>query len=252
MKRIVVIDNPLASFDNALVRDIFTKTIHMKLRGFRQFWSEWYVPACKTDFVGTNMVLCEEKHGELTPISAYRSITKERCDKYNITFPGLTLCNNTGSTAHIQALSNFVKEHESQPLAYGSSFTIFPFLEKRDHVDAVKALVPLFAYYHLHFKVNKSIALGAVKTKTDKMYHKMGLFPIKYKGKELENPVFPEYDNQPFEVQTLTGLTDHCLEVAHEYRKLWMDRIYFPDISGDRGTAINELKKYPRAPKLVG
>jgi hypothetical protein len=243
--RIVVLENPQASFDSQLVKDLFIDNLAMKIRGFRQRWSQYYIPTCKTDFIGTTLMACKEVNGKLLPITSYRTIKKSQCEKYRIDFPGSTLCNNTASLEHMNALKDFIEEAQAsdKEVTYSSSFTVYPWLQKEEKREAIEMLIPLFAFYHMHYQVERSIALGAAKTGTDKMYHKMGLFPIKLKGEALPSIVFPEYDNEEFEVQTLNGLTDEAIELAKSKMRLWKDRIHVKDASLGRDSVENYFEQ---------
>ena len=258
--KIVVLDNPSANYDNPFVRDLLSKVLELKIRGFRQRWPKEYLPVCKSDFFGTNLVLCLEMDTGLQPLVAYRAVTKKRCDQYHFKFPGYTLCDNTGSLPHINAVRSFNEESlkQGKNLAYSSVFTIdhwmlidkekIPRKKVRNIVDF---LLPLFAYQHIHWKVDHSVAVGSVKTKTDQMYHRMGLFPIKYKGEELPPQRFPELGDGLFEVQTLTTLTDESLAAAQRYLPLWKDRIHISDENQDWDAVENYLAEKRKLKKTA-
>jgi hypothetical protein len=242
MKKIVVLDNPLSNFDNPIVKELFTETMFMKFRGFRQHWSQWYIPVCKTDFVGTNMILCDETpEGKLKPISAVRGITKERCERYRLSFPASTLCKHWEDQRHQNVLDDWVSKMNGRNIAYCSAFTVEQFLPREEKKEAVESLIALFAFYHMHFKVEQSVAIGAEKTRTDEYYHRLGLFGIKHEGKALPNVNFPELDNAPFEVQLMESLSPECIEAARSNIRLWKDAIIIEDNTLKKGSVESYL-----------
>jgi len=239
--RILVLDNPFASWDSPFVREMFNKIILLKKLGYQSRFPLNYAPVDKSDFHGTHLGFCQERNGELFPITAYRVIEKSRCEKYGMPFSGEVLCDSTGSQNHIQALKNFVSKYSDLNIAYSSSFTIDPNIPREERKEAIDFLIPLFAYSHIHWKIDKSLALGSCRTHTDTMYHQMGLLPIKHEGRPLEPINFPCYANERFEVQACEELTPYCLELAKKYLFLWKGRIQVSDASVGHDTVENYL-----------
>ena len=80
--RILVLDNPFASWDSPFVRDMFNKIILLKKLGYQSRFPLNYAPVDKSDFHGTHLAFCQERNGELFPITAYRVMERDRCEKY--------------------------------------------------------------------------------------------------------------------------------------------------------------------------
>lgn len=229
--RIVILDNPYASWDSPFVRDLFEKIISVKKRGFQSRFSYKYAPVDKSDFHGIHALLCKEVNGELFPMMISRYIEKNRCERYGMPFPGETLCDNTGSDKHIKAVKEFVNNNEGHNIAYASAFAIEPNLEKEERKAAIEFLFPIYSYVHIHFGITRGLAIGSCKTHTDTMYHNLGLGPIQIDGETLAPVRFPCNANEMFEVQTFEKLTPFCIEKANEFIGFWNNRIHVADAS---------------------
>ena len=239
--RILVLDNPFASWDSPFVRDMFNKIILLKKLGYQSRFPLNYAPVDKSDFHGTHLAFCQERNGELFPITAYRVMERDRCEKYGMAFSGEVLCDTTSSEEHKLALREFCHKYKEVNIAYSSSFTIDPNIQREYRKEAIDFLIPLFAYSHIHWKIEKSLALGSVRTHTDTMYHQMGLLPLKHNGETLNPIAFPCYAGEEFEVQACEELTPHCLEMAKKYLYLWKGRIQISDASVGHDTVENYL-----------
>lgn len=239
--KIVVIDNPYASWDSPFVREMFNKIVLLKKTGFQSRFPIKYAPVDKSDFHGTHFALCQEKAGELFPVMAFKVIEKSRCEKYGMPFSGGVLGEQTGSIEHIEATREFVEKNKDQNIAYSSAFAIDLNIPKEDRVKAIDFLVPLFSYAHIHWGIKKSLAIGSCHTHTDTLYHRMGLLPLKYNGKALGPVSFPCHADQVFEIQGLEELTPFCLEKAQKYIGLWNSRIHICDASVGHDIVENYL-----------
>lgn len=239
--KIVVLDNPFASWDSPFVREMFDKIILLKKVGFQSRFPITYAPIDKSDFHGIHFALCQERNGELFPVMAFKVIEKARCEKYGMPFSGGLLGDQTGSIFHSKANRAFVEKHSDKNIAYSSSFAIDPMTAKEDRAEVIDFLVPLFTYAHIHFDIQKSLAIGSCHTHTDTMYHKMGLLPLKYEGEVLEPIAFPCHANQVFEIQGLEELTPYCLELAKKKIGLWRSRIHICDASVGHDIVENYL-----------
>lgn len=249
--KIVILDNPYSNWNDPFVRDFFGKIVNLKKKGFASRFDSSYAPVDKSDFHCTHLCLCTFENDELTPICSYRAISKDRSDQYGFKFPGLSVCDSTGSQEHKEALSEFVNscEIQNQKVAYYSSFAIDPNLRGEIRKEAIIFIFPVLAFYMIHWEVDKGIAIGSCKTKTDDLYHKTGLLPINLKGEELGSLVIPASGNEEFEVQALESLSDYCIEKAQEKMELWNDRVHVFDNSKQFDNVKNHFKKSTK-PKL--
>jgi hypothetical protein len=239
--KVVVIDNPFASWDSPFVREMFNKILLLKKTGFQSRFPVKYAPVDKSDFHGTHFALCQERGSELFPVMAFKVIEESRCEKYGMPFSGGVLGDQTGSLEHIEATKAFIKKHQGLNIAYSSAFAIDLNIPKEERNVSIDFLVPLFTYAHIHWGIDKSLAIGSCHTHTDTMYHRMGLLPLMHKGKTLGPVPFPCHADQVFEIQGLEELTTFCLEMAEKYVGLWKSRIHICDASVGHDIVENYL-----------
>lgn len=230
--RVVVLENVYSNWHNPFVVKLFNRIIALKKNGFASRFSSLYAPVDKSDFHCVHLSLCKEVDQELYPICTVRSISFEQCEKYAFPFTGATVADSSRSPDHIKAVLNFVEEAKGQnrSISYSSAFAIEPSLKKEERKMAIDFLVPLFAFYHIHWRVDRSLAIGSCRTKTDQLYHDMGLLPIKLNGTPLPPVELASCQNEKFEIQALTEITDYCKNMARENLHFWKNRIHITDL----------------------
>lgn len=185
------------------------------------------------DFIGTHVMACEERgNGELFPLMAFKGITKSIADSYAQNFPGVNLIKSSGSVRHQNALEHFTRKWESngETYAYTCSFTIDPEItDKRKRLLAIKMLYPLLLYYHYANDIDRSIALGTVRTKTNIMFQKLGFIALRDQDGELGPLAFPSLQNEECLVVVMEKFSEECVRMAYEFQEQWATRIEISD-----------------------
>ena len=230
--RFIVIDGPIKHWNHPIVKQLFHKIIDIKVRGFKARFPSNYLAVDTIDYVGTHVLACKEVNKEFVPIMAFKGITKRVSDHYALPFPGRNCIASTNSIEHKDALEKFIEncEGKNEEIAYTCSFTIEPKLEnRRDRFEAMKYLYPLLLFYHYAMDVDKSIAIGSTKTKTNHMFKKLGFVGLSNRGVELPTIKIPSLMNEEFLVVLLEKFSQNCMDMAHDCMDKWNNRIEVSD-----------------------
>lgn len=226
--KLIILEDPFSTWENPVTMDLFYKIISLKKSGFGSRFSRNYSPVDKSDFHATHMCLAEELNGELKILSSFKAINKSTSDYYNMPFPGGTICDSTNSIRHINYLKSFVNECVSnqEDIVYYGTYALNPSLNRDQKKIVLSYIFPILGMYSNYWNINKSILVGSVKTKFNKIISRAGILPISENGIELSPVKIPILDNELFSVQVGFKFSELCFEFLEEHNNLWTDRIH--------------------------
>lgn len=228
----VVIDCPIKHWNHPIVRQMFHKTVNLKLTGFHSKMPDNYLPVDTFDYIGTHILACREReNGELHPIMGFKGISLERCLHYGQNFSGRSSISSVRSDIHKMALDQYIDSSvgAGHALAYTSSFAVDPNLDRREKLEAMKLLFPLIAFYRRDFRLSRLLANGSIKSKTNITFRKLGFRPLLHAGEVLSPVYIPALQNEQFEVMTMEHLSAECEASANANQALWDARIEISD-----------------------
>ncbi len=237
--KLVVIDNAYASWEDSFVQEMYCKIIDLKKRCYGTYFSKYYAPIDKWDFHGFHISFCHEENGEYFPLTSMRIVTNHKCRDYGFPYNGNSLLNSCGSEKHQLALNEFIDQYDKQNMTIGtiSGLAFEPNIpsgttEKR---EIKNFLLPIFAYSHLQWNLDKSLCIGVCASNLNEVYDKkLGLKPLKYHNEVLPPISIPTAGNELFEVMGLDQIALPALEMAKEFMPLWHDRIHIYDKNVER------------------
>jgi hypothetical protein len=201
----------------------------MKLTGFLREYEHGILPLGSYDFIGTLIMLCEKKDGELEPVFCFKSTTLERVKYFNLPFELLEWFHSSAEKNHEMVVRGILERAESEKIniGYNSSWTIDP---KWREVAELKYLakelsVALFVKYY-QSRSTQEILIGGVKRfKVDQIQSFLGFEYLKYNGEVLP-PIEAWFaKNEKAILMHLTRFSKEALAIAEKYSKLWSERI---------------------------
>jgi hypothetical protein len=228
--RLVVLDCPYETWNDPPVREWFGKMVALKLMGYQKEYPWGILPLDGSDFIGTHLMVCEEREGQLLPLLAYKSISLGRCRIHQSTFPVLGLAMGCRSERHVAALEAILARHEADPsrLSYDGSWTIHP-EARRDQQRTTLLREIMQAVHVLHHErrgTQEFLSLGAVRFKVEQFLGFWGYRPILDLSGVMDPLRLHAYFNEKVMMMHLVGeFSPAARALAEKYRSLWGSRI---------------------------
>jgi hypothetical protein len=227
--RWVVLESPYDSWANEKTgqktRDLFEKTIGLKLAGYRREYSYGVLPVDTTDFIAIHQLICEEREDGLYPLLGYKTVTWERAKLHNLPFPGLNLVRASQAPLHERAVQAILDDCQKKAIsiAYDSSWTMAA--EARANPELKKTLREMFtAFYvlfHDAYRIQQLIGGGTIRFKTDEYFKYWGYEPISWNGEVLPPIHNPQLLGEPVRVMHLREFSEEAREVAARWKLFW-------------------------------
>ena len=229
--KIVVLNNPSASWHDAEVRDLFGKIVQLKLCGYRAEYPSGALPLDTTDFIGAHVAIVEQNEDGLSPLLAYKVVSGEQAGRHGLDFPALTTMRSANAESQALVLQELLEDcrRSDRRVGYGSGWTIRPDLRRRRKVVRLKHLV---IAAHLHtlegMKLDETFAFGVPRLKTELMQASLGYERVTgADGAPL--PLFGQrsLQGEPVGLMRLVRHSDYARAYAALYEPLWSRRLVF-------------------------
>lgn len=217
--KVVVLDNPKATWESQETQSLFCKIIALKLSGYGASHSAQSLSIDTTDFIATHLLLCRTNTGGLEPIMGYKSISRKRCDDHSVGFPALTMLENSDGNTYSNKIIEIL--NSSQEISYDSAWTILPPYRKKENItrklkDIFTAMV---VHHHKDFKIPQWLGCGVLRLKTDLFFSKMG-------AKQITPPFRQRsLSGEPVVMMHLSEFSQSTLNTAAELKFLWDQKI---------------------------
>ena len=226
--KFVILDCPIDHWNDPVVKNLFQKLIDLKLKGYRSRYGSAVLPIETVDFIATHVLTCEETADGLVPLMGNRCITTERCKRFNMKFPLLSLVEECQSPVHVQAIEKFL-HHTTKNSRYFGSWTGDPELAQTSP-EFFKELFHMFyasqVYACPNAEKEEIFTCGNLVLKTERHIKFLGYDEFKDGDQAL--PPFSAFfiSNHPSVVfKTSKGYSDLAKLDAEKYKQLWENRI---------------------------
>ena len=212
-------------------RDLFYKMIQMKLRGYEAEYPAGVLPIDTTDFIATHVLVCEEKKGNLIPLTGTKVTRLVDTLHHQISFPGLSLVHAAESKVHIEAMKRLIDRciKNRTDLSYAGSWTTLP--EARKNPSLNEQIIPLFQSafinYHLDENIPEIITAGVLRFKVDRFCQKVGYEKMTDQDIELPPMSVKHVFGEEVQLLHLKNFSTLGLEIAMHYKEMWLNRIEF-------------------------
>lgn len=229
--RVVVLDCPYDDFNRPETRQLFDQMVDVRIRGYQAAYGYGVLPLDGTDFIGTHVLFCEERAQSLRVVSTMKSVSYERCRRFNASFPAIGLALASKQEHQVRYVEREIRDAESSgtDISYIAGWTIDP-VWKHENRAEVPMLRDLYAmanvFWHMESGVRRILIGGNVRFKTDRFFERLG---FEY-GRDEEGSPLPSFGASfAFgEPVILLGLRSHSRfaeETAGRLRPLWEERL---------------------------
>jgi hypothetical protein len=183
--RFVTLDCPLERWQDPDVRAAFAEMVRLKMLGFGAQHAAGIMPVDTSDFIASHVLTCVEAGDGLHIVSAFRSISTERCRAFNLTFSAESLAIAADAREHAAAVREFVGQDSR--VGYLGSWTIHP--SARDNAALRGALRDDFALgvilAHEEAGIPKMVVGATLRFKVDRLLSPVGFRPLSLRGNAL-------------------------------------------------------------------
>lgn len=232
--KVVVIERPYDLFTTSqFVRNFMTEVFKLKFEGYCSKYPYGIMPVSDYDFMATHICLALEKSGELTPISAFKSITSEVCEAFRVPFPVIN--HKFGMykdkfSEHVAALMAWQDnlDRAKELYAYNASWTMKTDLPKELRDMTREISLSLFYHHYRTNKIDHVINSTSANFNINKHQEMMGLHYLKDKeGKALDAFKSPVFFEEPFFIMYLdkSGFSELFAKKCEATKELWDSRL---------------------------
>jgi len=145
----------------------------VKLSGYNKHFGNKYMPIDIYDYYATHFLLYKkDKNNQLLPIACVRSIRYEDCVENDIEFLPITRVKNSNLQL-LSCIQNKIKQDTR--LSYDSGLTIVSdLLTLKETYQVLNYMMGIVLNYHIENKDKMFLITAVEKTKTDKLFKKIG------------------------------------------------------------------------------
>ncbi|MBY0415697.1 MAG: hypothetical protein K2Q18_16100, partial [Bdellovibrionales bacterium] len=240
---IVVLRCPYMNMENPFTRELFSKMMHLKYKGYGNRHLAGTLPLDATDFVADHPLICvrDPKLG-LIPITGSKVINYNTCKFFNMDF-ALETCFTKGENfLHLDALYQIIQEalKNDQTIAYHGGYTIDSEIVKTDEERALvrELFMAITTLYFKENNISELLGFGVPKYKTEHFFYQWGYTRCKVQGVELAE--FPVYF-----LPGANGILMHLKEfssgindLSEKFRFIWNQKINVGSIAPKREKAL--------------
>jgi hypothetical protein len=179
--QLVVLQNPYLSIDKPSTSAMFAKMASLKIQGYVCEYGNRVMPVDEYDLFGTNLLLCEWRDGELTPLSGTKIIKSSQCRFFRRPFPPVELVRSGGDEVCLLEMEKMVADLHAKgdDISYDYAWTVLPELRRSERSAELKeTLLGLWALYHADAELENFFVSGTLKVKTDKFFLSVGCSPV--------------------------------------------------------------------------
>lgn len=209
---------------------LFLDMLSVRISGYHKYYGNRLMPIDLYDHFSSHLILCKKKDRAYIPVSCVRSIAYSSCLENGIEF--LPVSRVSVYSPHlVNSIKELTDQHKN--ITYDSGLTINPLIvSPSESYEIIKYMIGATLNYHKERNTNVFIVSAIKKTKTDRLFKKVGFHPISqdssYKLKGLEK--------DDFMLMKYTGDNIYSSNLKKETRSIWNNRI---EIS-----SIDETERY--------
>jgi hypothetical protein len=241
--QLVILDSPIENWDDSDTQNVFTKMVTLKKKGYESCYQQGVLPVDTSDFFATHVVLFEKNTTQdLMPVMGYKTISFNKCQDFNQTFPGLALVTNSKMPDHIEVVKSIMArcENEKRNLAYLGSWTKNPQYVAPVNVNLKDAFRAFYRLVYREQNVHEVLIGGTLRFRTEKLFFELGHRPLELNGEPLPPIHVAHLVKEPVLVMHSAKFKDNVTQAAEKaWAEVWENRIEI---------GLNsEIKKLPKA-----
>jgi len=205
----------------------------LRITGYLPYYGNKLMPIDLYDYFSDHLVLCEQVNDEYIPVSCLRTIPYSNCIKNDVEF--LPISRVAASNHKVKLAIKELLLRTKSNLNYDSGLTISPKItSKVENYYILKHMIGLCLTYHKKTKNMPFIISSIRKTKTDKLFKKVGFTPLckkndySLKGLESEGFSMLKYEFEQ----------DKYIQWSENSKSLWEDKIEIGVILNKKSSPI--------------
>lgn len=250
--RLVQMDSPFEQWDNPLIRQLFERTITLKINGYGRKYPSGVIPFDISCWYASHFLVCEDGEG-FQPVMGFQRVTLEQYRKHYAPFAPLSSCKQVGRIEHIRAMEELVARADDRPekLSYTGGFTVDPKL--RANRELVEELCRLMVVLHYFFhreagEGHEIVTAPTLRFKVESLLSPYGFFPLVDPGLEGDEGdlSFASYAGEKVRFMRVKTFNQEMMRFAERYQTLWDNRILLcrtsPENPMARGAGGGDLR----------
>lgn len=210
---------------------LFMDLLAVRISGYHKFYGNKLMPIDMYDHFSKHIVLCKKGGDDENLIFAcVRSISHSSCIKNKLEFLPTTRVSN-----HSQSLAKKIEELIvcDANLSYDTGLTINPMIEaSSESYLMLRLIIGITLNYHRYCNEKMFLVSGIKKTKTDRLFSKIGFIPVC----EDANYILKGMEDDDFVLMKYFRDNKYSLDLIKDTMSLWENRIEF--------SSNNEVEKY--------
>jgi hypothetical protein len=227
--RVVILECPYDVMGHKEVQSLFPKILALKIQGYRSAYPYGVMPVDMGDFVGTHVVLCEEREEGLVPLMGFKSVNLDRCETFRLQFPAFGLLDGTQLSEHKKAVLEYINRAKSkgESVGYNGSWTMSPEVRvDRKLAQTIKDMsISFLALYYQTYNIKNVVAAAVVRFKVNELKKFIGFSPIQLGSKSLETFSSPAFFGEELALMTVEKFSDEINALAKTFETLWNQRL---------------------------
>lgn len=233
---LIILDNIYDSIESKIVEEMLYLLFKAKKNGYSSRQTDRFLSICGDDMIGTQIAICRNHDGVMTPISMAKIISSDVFERYNIEHTMISAIRGFCTESYEEKLKNYINQlHKTAGITtYSGGFTINrEALSGPQEIEVLKEIYcGIHTLIHQHKRVHTVFGYGSPRLKTDKLFETWGVRKLELDGElPLVAPKafnFQEY--YPMYVK-VSDFSLYARQMAKKYMSLWEQRI---DTSRDR------------------
>ncbi len=232
---IVILRCPYMNMNDPQTRDLFTKMMHLKYKGYGNRHNEGTLPLDATDYIADHPLVCvrDEKLG-LIPITGSKVVNYTSCRFFNMDFALESAFKKGNNKTHLDEMYSIISKAQANKtrIVYHGGYTIDPEIVKTEQERAVarELFIAATTLYFQENEITELLGFGVPKYKTELFFYQWGYERCKVNGIELE--AFPVYFLPGCDgiLMHLKHFSPTVLNLSDKYKFLWKNKkeIGFP------------------------
>lgn len=223
---IVILRCPYMNMDNQETRELFTKMMYLKYKGYGNRHNMGTLPLDATDYIADHPLVCvrDEKHG-LIPVTGSKVVNYDSCQFFKMDFALESTFKKGNNRIHLEEMYATIKmaQESHKKIAYHGGYTIDPELVKaeKERTLARELFIAATTLYFQENQITELLGFGVPKYKTELFFYQWGYQRCKSNGIELES--FPVYFLPGCQgiLMHLKEFSPTVMELSAKYKFLW-------------------------------
>lgn len=223
--KICVIEKPFEPRTCVEHKHFIGHLLFLRMDGYSAVHGKEVVPIDPYDYFATNILLYKEIAGKIIPLACSRIIRYSDCVANSVDFPPLTLLDNDDNKNTVDEIIKLIekKSEEGQDITFDSSFTVSPSFKCSSESNLIiKYIIGAVFHWHRENGENIFFASATLKVKTDRLFERLGLFPVSNDSSYLLHSI---NDEPALMMKYMDSPTLRTHKWMYDSREIWGNRL---------------------------